>query len=263
MPLTFPAHQSVVVPLKMYFPSRFDGLALVVGAGAPDLLFGLGAGWLFAHSPWALPILVPAVVLYCLSLRRWALPGLFRLAPTIFGTDLRAYGAMSTSRPPLTRSLASAAVGVGSHQLWDSFTHAGHPVASALGLDQLLFTVGLGPLTRDFSIARLIQYSGHSFGSMITVGLLYLIVRRRSPGVLNWAEVDRLTAMRRPKATVPLSLVGVLTVAGIAVWPAVGGRGPFVLIVLWAVAVLVGGRLVERAYVDESSERAKPGQPAR
>ncbi len=262
MPLTFPAHQSVVIPLKQRFPSRFDGLALVVGAGAPDLLYGAGATWLFAHGLFSLPILVPLVVAYCAALRRWALPGLFRFAPSIMGTDLRAYGAMAVGRPPLTRSLLSAAVGVGSHQLWDSFTHAGHPVASALGFDRFLFTVEAGPLTREFTVARLIQYGGHTVGSAVALGLLYWIVRRRSPGVLNWSEADRLTATPRANPVRPLAVLTLVTVAGLALWPTVGGRGPFVLIILWTVAMLGIGHYVERSY-PSSPIAAKPGQPAK
>jgi hypothetical protein len=37
MPLTLPTHPIAVVPLKMWRPGWFDGVALVVGAVAPDV----------------------------------------------------------------------------------------------------------------------------------------------------------------------------------------------------------------------------------
>ena len=46
MPLTFPAHQALVLPIKLRWPDRTDATALCVGAAAPDLLYavpGIGA----------------------------------------------------------------------------------------------------------------------------------------------------------------------------------------------------------------------------
>ena len=36
MPATFPSHAAAVLPLKLWRPRWFDGVALVVGSMAPD-----------------------------------------------------------------------------------------------------------------------------------------------------------------------------------------------------------------------------------
>ncbi len=247
MPLTFPAHQSVVLPLKRYFPTRIDGLALVVGAGAPDVAFGVGMSWLFAHNPVSLMVIVPAVVAYCTALRRWALPGLFRYIPAVPCADLRVYGAMAVGSPTLVTSTVSATIGAASHQAWDSLSHAGHPVAAALGLDQFLFVAAFGPVSINVTPARLVQYSGHTLGSLAAVAMLYLWARQRPPELLDWAEADRLTAEGRPQLIPVLAILIPMTVIGFIMWPLVfGGRGPFVIIVAWAVAMVAVGRWIER-----------------
>src|SRR3954464_368087 len=41
MPATFPSHAAAVLPLKLWRPGWFDGVALVVGSAAPDLAYPL------------------------------------------------------------------------------------------------------------------------------------------------------------------------------------------------------------------------------
>ncbi len=237
----------MVLPLKQRFPSRFDGLALVVGAGAPDLLFGAGLPWLLAHRPRALPLVVAVTVAYCVVLRRFGLPGLFRLGPTIGGVDLRVYGAMAMSRPPLARTAVSALIGGGSHQLLDALSHAGHPVARRLGFDRVLFEVGVaGPV--EISISKLIQYTGHTVGSLVTLLLLYLMAKRRTPRVLDWAAADELIAEARPNPG-PAVVVGLAVfLVGMASWAQLGGRAPFVIILGWSVVFVVMGAVTEHRF---------------
>lgn len=37
MPMTFPAHQGLILPVKRWWPNSFDALALSVGAAMPDI----------------------------------------------------------------------------------------------------------------------------------------------------------------------------------------------------------------------------------
>ena len=81
MPLTFPAHQAVVVPLKLWRPRWFDGVALVVGAGSPDLLYAFGnADSLESHGPSGIFVGVAFAFTYSVLLRRYAIDGLFGLS---------------------------------------------------------------------------------------------------------------------------------------------------------------------------------------
>jgi hypothetical protein len=65
--MTFPTHPAAVVGLKLWRPRWFDGVALVIGAIAPDLAYALdGSGlpvWPFSHQlpgliGWSLPIVL-------------------------------------------------------------------------------------------------------------------------------------------------------------------------------------------------------------
>ena len=65
VPLTFPTHPVAVLPLKLWRPRWFDGVALLLGSMAPDLAYALdGSGlpvWPFSHQyaglfGWCLPI---------------------------------------------------------------------------------------------------------------------------------------------------------------------------------------------------------------
>ena len=55
MPLTFPSHAAAVLPLKLWRPRWFDGVALVVGSAAPDFPYALDPYLkIHAHTWWGL-----------------------------------------------------------------------------------------------------------------------------------------------------------------------------------------------------------------
>src|SRR2546423_12271768 len=63
MPMTLPTHPLAVVPLKLWRPHWFDGVALVIGAMAPDFAYAEDGYGLTIHSHawhaplwWALPV---------------------------------------------------------------------------------------------------------------------------------------------------------------------------------------------------------------
>jgi len=81
MPATFPAHPAAVLPLKLWRPAWFDGVALAVGSMAPDLAYGLDGTWLERPLPglpptWALAHSLPWFL-------AWALPVTIALCPLI------------------------------------------------------------------------------------------------------------------------------------------------------------------------------------
>jgi Domain of unknown function (DUF4184) len=122
VPLTFPTHPVAVIPLKLWRPTWFDGVALVLGSVAPDLAYAFdGSGlpvWPFSHQlsglvGWCLPIALAGT---------WAVR---RAAPVVAahlpsgGLDLRAYGALSVSRHPWWITISSALLGAASHLALD------------------------------------------------------------------------------------------------------------------------------------------------
>ncbi|MFL6073627.1 MAG: DUF4184 family protein [Mycobacteriales bacterium] len=123
MPFTFVSHQGAVLPLRLQRRLRVDGVALAVGASAPDLTFPLaGTPWyIHAHQPlaqfwWCLPV---TLVLGWLIRRVVAAP----VAAHLPGAGLRDYASLAVHRHPWWVSVCSALAGTWSHVIWDNATH--------------------------------------------------------------------------------------------------------------------------------------------
>jgi hypothetical protein len=126
VPLTLPTHPIAVLPLKVWRPRWFDGVALVVGAVAPDLPYAIDGYPLHvrAHA-WTAPLwwAVP-LALVCVPVIRWTSAAVAAHLPATGPLHLRDYGALATARHRRWITAASAALGAYSHILWDSVTHA-------------------------------------------------------------------------------------------------------------------------------------------
>ncbi len=128
MPLTLPTHPVAVVPLKLWRPQWFDGVALVIGAIAPDIAYaayGFGAtplthNW-FALLWWSLP-----VTLVVVRLIRWAAPAVAAHLPGGGPLRLRDYGVLGSVRHRWYITVVSALTGAFSHLAWDAVTHPGY-----------------------------------------------------------------------------------------------------------------------------------------
>jgi hypothetical protein len=125
MPLTLPTHPVAVVPLKLWRPRWFDGVALVIGSIVPDVSYALlGYGFIIPthawHGPlwWGLPVTLVGV-----RLVRWSAPTIAAHLPPGGALALRDYGALGPVRHPWYVTATSALVGAYSHLAWDSFTH--------------------------------------------------------------------------------------------------------------------------------------------
>jgi hypothetical protein len=115
----------VVLPLKLWRPRWFDGVALCTGAAAPDVSYGFdGFGvTIRSHEPlavfwWALPVaLVGAWLL------RLAAPTVAAHLPTnlplVRGLHVRDYAALRRNPHPWWITVTSALVGAVSHLLAD------------------------------------------------------------------------------------------------------------------------------------------------
>jgi hypothetical protein len=177
VPLTFFAHQAPVVPLKLWRPRWFDGTALCLGAAAPDLAYPLG-GWLSAESHTAIGVLTWSLgwtLVACTLMRRWVAPTAFAQAPDLGSFRLHSLRVLEWRRPPWWMTVSSALLGAASHVLIDAFTHRDRFGASLLHLDGEVLTVQ----GRVFTSARILQYLGHTLGSLLGVFLLWHIGRRR------------------------------------------------------------------------------------
>jgi hypothetical protein len=125
VPLTFPSHPVAVIPLKLWRPRWFDGVALVLGSMAPDFAYVLdGSGlpvWPFSHQlaglvGWCLPIALAGTW----AVRR-AAPVIAVHLPPGGWLALRDYGSLGASRHRWWITASSALVGAGSHLALDWF----------------------------------------------------------------------------------------------------------------------------------------------
>ncbi|GAB3148414.1 hypothetical protein GCM10027290_33100 [Micromonospora sonneratiae] len=161
MPLTFPSHAALPLPLKLWRPRWFDGVALVVGAAAPDLAYALDGSGLpvfpLSHQPAGLILFCLPVALLCGVLIRWAAPTIaVHLPPWPASLALRDYGVLGRSRPAIVVSAASAVLAAATHQVWDRLTErmpvfdAASTVLGALAALALAVHIGRRGLLRTW-----------------------------------------------------------------------------------------------------------------
>jgi hypothetical protein len=221
MPITFPSHAAAVLPLKVWRPRWFDGVALVVGSAAPDLSYALDgsrlerpiaggqATFALAHSwPWFALWALPVTFL-CAALIR-------RAAPTIAAhlparpefLALRDYGVLALSRPGWPVTAVSAVLGAASHVLWDRLAdHGWLDPASSLA------------------------------GAVITVGLLVHIGRRRL--LRAWHGSPPAVEVRPLLFWSVAGLAAALGLAGAAMLPGAGLAHTTGARLLWVLALAV------------------------
>lgn len=269
MPLTFPAHQAIVLPLKLRWPSRFDATALCVGAAAPDFGNAISRPW--SHS-WSGAILfaLPLTLLLCALLRRGAALGVAVNLPDVGPMRLRSYGVVSLRRPHWAVTLVSAAVGVLSHVVLDAFTHANQWGAQAVGFDRRIPV----PVAGDATIAKLLQLSGHVGLSAATLVLLVLIARRRYLEAWYGTEAVRWARSRgvRPGQRCVFWAAAVGVTAAVVVTAAAAGRSLLFAAIVGGVLGVVlagslrsagGGRAARSEQFDEPVELVGGGDDVR
>jgi hypothetical protein len=177
VPLTFPAHQAVVLPIKFRWPQRTDATAMCVGAAAPDLLHSVPGVGSSGHSVGGVLLgAVPITLVICWWLRWRSALGVFANLPDAGPFRVHSYRVITQRRPEFATTLVGAMIGASSHVLIDAFTHGERWGATLLNLDEVLFTL---PLRGDMTGARVLQYLGHTLGSLIAVGLFLHIGRAR------------------------------------------------------------------------------------
>lgn len=134
VPLTFPSHLAAVLPLKLWAPRWFDGVALAAGSVAPDvayLFLGTRAALPNTHSLsaliwWCLPL----GLIYAWVVRR-AVPAVGSYLPGSW--SVRAGWHRVSHRWWIT--VGSVLVGAVTHIGWDWLTHTDGWITALFGVD--------------------------------------------------------------------------------------------------------------------------------
>jgi hypothetical protein len=131
VPATFPSHAAAVLPLKLWRPRWFDGVALVVGSTAPDLAYPL-VGLVSLPETHTLA----GLFWFCLPVGLVATWLIRRSAPIVAAhlPGLGDYGVLGVVRHRWWVTVSSLLLGALTHLFWDGFTHdpAGHGWAVGL-----------------------------------------------------------------------------------------------------------------------------------
>jgi hypothetical protein len=190
VPASFPAHQAAVLPLKVWRPAWFDGVALVLGAASPDLAYALDGSGLpvFPLSHQWLGLLLwclPVTLLGC-WLTRWAAPVVSAHLPTW----LRDYAVLGRARPCWWLTASSAVLAAATHLIWD-----------------------------DLATQSVAEDISDAIGALFTLAVLVHIGRT---GLLRrWHPAVPPTGPRRPALF--WSTAGIAAAVGVAVTPALPG----------------------------------------
>lgn len=249
MPVTFPAHQGLILAVKLRWPRHVDATALCIGAAAPDLAYPLGL-WMNRQSHtalglalWAVPFGVGAAVVT----RRWAASGIFACLPDLGRFQLRSYRVLSARRPPLWQTLTSTLIGGASHILIDGFTHTGRWGADWLNLNGTAFTA---PLRGTMTSARVLQYLGHTGGTLLFAALLLVIAS--SGRLVSWygdEAVNEARSVRAPRRQRLgfAALVVAPTVVTLAIFDRTGIQSVFLAQTAFVPSLLAAGALIDRS----------------
>ncbi len=251
MPSTYLSHQAPVLALKMVAPRHLDGTALVLGSMAPDWTYVLhGSRFRIDAHGW------PALALFCVPaavaavwLVRLAAPTLsYRLAS--IGLPVAEFRLVGYRRPTVIVTAGSALLGALSHVGWDAFTHDFRWGGQRFAIlrEEVLVVAG-----RSLTGAAVLQRISTVIGAVITVALLYRIVRRRL--LSHWLE--RPVPEQQPVPRGNAAAFWVTVASGTALGLLWGLSGPLSApTFVNRVALAAGGALVAAALVPS-------GQPAR
>jgi hypothetical protein len=253
MPLTFPAHQGLILPVKLRWPAQVDATALCIGAAAPDLAYAMGT-WLNRQSHTVLGVViwaVPFAVVAAIITRRWAASGIFACLPDLGPLRLRSYRVLSARRPALWHTVASATLGAASHVFIDGFTHAGRWGANWLGLGGVAFTA---PLRGTMTWARVLQYLGHGLGTLLFILVLVVVSSRRLETWYGKAALSDARSVRAsPRQSAMFALIALAPpLFAVAIAGRSGIENVFLAQTVFVPSLLLSGTIVGRLVLSDS-----------
>ena len=242
MPATFPSHAAAVLPVKLWRPAWFDGVALVIGSTAPDLGYPL-AGVVPLPDTHELPALLwwnlPVTLAPCWLVRRLAPDVAVHLPARWFA--LPDYGVLGRVRHRWYVTVWSALLGAGSHILWDGFTH--NPAVGGWAARRIPFLSH--EALPGWPWWYLLQHLSTLFGGVVAIALFARIGRYRL--VREW-HGDPPPAHRAPGRFWPAAAAALAAYA--LSWPVLPyAFAPHVQVVrlYWALGIgLVAGAVLAR-----------------
>lgn len=187
MPATFASTSAVVLPIKIRWPRAFDGVALVVGAAAPDQGYAV-YGWLHVPATHAwnglLWFVLPITILEVWLCRRAAPIVAAHLAAISRPAWLAAagrrfavgdYGAIGTRRHRWYVTIYSTLLGGVLHLVWDGLSHRPGAPGWSMNLLPFLHT----PAIEHLAWWHYSETISDLAGAIVTVALFARIGRRR------------------------------------------------------------------------------------
>lgn len=199
MPFTFLAHQAPVAPLKLLWPRRVAGAALMIGSMAPDFeYFVRGQIYAsFSHEPAGLVLFCLPLTLGILWLWRHTLAvPLAAHVPKALGLEPADLRLVAAPRPGYAgHAVIGALCGAASHLLLDACTH--HDGAAVLRFAPLRAVINLGG-TR-LPVYRALQTYGSLAAAAFVLLILVIVARRRLMPRL--ADVAGVVPPPLPRAT--------------------------------------------------------------
>jgi hypothetical protein len=259
MPFPIVSHQGLAAPaLLVDRRGRLDGVALLVGSMAPDVLYAFTDA-ADNHMPWLLLWwCVPLSVAVAWVFRRWVARPLAAHLPDLGPLRPRDVARAATDQPGMVAAALSGLLGAVTHVVADGFTHP-EPWVS----DQLtwLYNEVPFPLKGEVYLYNLLRFLGTVGGAALAVVVTWLAARRRTAAGVPHPELPAPTR----RSAVELwgwTLAGALLAAGIVAssWFTPGTRPQAVM---WATIVastaLVVGCRRAAASLDDGTGTAGPG----
>ena len=258
MPATFPAHPAAILPLKLAYPRRLDGVALVLGAAAPDLPYVVeGFGFTVRGHSWhgLFWFCLPATLILAALVRR-AAPHVAAHLPNGGVLALRDYGGLAATRYPLRVSALCALLGAATHVAWDSVTHpyilVGHPF---IGEDTYLTAMHATAIA-GLPWWRVIHLASEVAGAVIVGACLVHIGRHRLP--VAWHGTPPVVPRRPVVFAATAAIAGSALLAIVLVLPG-NGIGPYVigfrLLAAAALTMLLAGAVTAGWPATNQSDR--------
>jgi hypothetical protein len=253
MPFPLVSHQGLAAPaLLVDRRGRLDGVALMVGSVAPDVLYAFTDG-ADDHMPWLLLWwCVPLSVAVASVCRLWVARPLAAHLPDLGPLRVRDIARAAIDRPGMAAAALSGLLGAITHVVADGFTHP-EPWVS----DQLtwLYHEVPFPVKGKVYLYNLLRFLGTVGGAVLAIVVTWLAARRRTAaGVPHPAlpAPTRRSALRLWGWTLAGALLGAGIVANSWFTPGTRPQAVMQATIVASTALLIGCRHAAASLDDDT-----------